>query len=105
MNSLPDLPTADQLQTVLATPVAVIAPFQAMTISRRAHALGAAGRSIIHMEYGQPSTGAPASALARARQVLDTDPMSYWESQALKVRIARHYHDGDGIIVDPECIV
>ncbi|OYU14786.1 MAG: aminotransferase [Alphaproteobacteria bacterium PA4] len=86
-------------------PVAVIAPFQAMTISRRAHALGAAGRSIIHMEYGQPSTGAPASALARARQVLDTDPMSYWESQALKARIARHYHDTDGISVDPERII
>jgi aspartate/methionine/tyrosine aminotransferase len=52
-----------------------IDPFRAIGISRLAHALKAEGRSIIHMEFGQPSTGAPPAALATAHQVLDTDAM------------------------------
>jgi len=70
-----------------------IDPFYAIAISNRAHELKRAGRSIIHMEFGQPSTGAPAEAIARAHEVLDSDPMGYWENQALKDRIARYYAD------------
>jgi aspartate/methionine/tyrosine aminotransferase len=73
-----------------------------MAISRLAHKLKAEGRSIIHMEFGQPSTGAPRAAIARAHEVLDTDGMGYWESPALKARLARHYHDSYGITVDAE---
>jgi len=82
--------------------LAQVDPFHAMTISRLAHALQAEGRSVIHMEFGQPSTGAPRKAIERAHQVLDTDPMGYWESQPLKVRLARHYLDSYGVRVDPE---
>ena len=82
-----------------------IASYQAMIVSRRAHALKAEGRSIVHMEYGQPSTGAPAQAIARAHTVLDTDPMGYWESAALKARIARWYGERHGVDVAPERIV
>lgn len=57
-----------------------IDPFYAIAISRRAHELKQQGRSIIHMEFGQPSTGAPAAAIARAHDVLDHDGMGYWES-------------------------
>ncbi|SEJ13332.1 Aspartate/methionine/tyrosine aminotransferase [Sphingobium sp. AP50] len=85
--------------------VAEIDPFHAIAISREAHALEAAGRSILHMEFGQPSTGAPAEAIAVAHQVLDTDPMGYWESPALKERIARHYGERHGVAVDPEQII
>lgn len=77
-------------------------PFNALTISRLAHALKAEGRSVIHMEFGQPSTGAPRAAIARAHQVLDSDPMGYWESPALKARLARHYLDTYGVHVEPE---
>ena len=63
-----------------------VEPFHAISISRLAHDLKAQGRSIIHMEFGQPSTGAPRAAIARAHQVLDTDAMGYWESTALKAR-------------------
>ena len=80
-------------------------PFNALTISRLAHALQAEGRSVIHMEFGQPSTGAPRAAIARAHQVLDADPMGYWESPALKARLARHYVDTYGVHVDPEQFV
>ncbi len=90
---------------LIGTMIADIEPFHAMTVSRLAHSLAAAGQSIIHMEYGQPSTGAPAAAIAAAQHVLATDPMGYWESQALKSRIARHYAETQGLDVDPEQII
>lgn len=85
--------------------IAHIDPFHAIAISREAHRLSAEGRSILHMEFGQPSTGAPAAAIAAAHHLLDTDPMGYWESPALKQRIALHYRDLYGVAVDPEQVV
>jgi len=82
--------------------IAAVEPFHAITIGRRAHALAAQGRSILHMEYGQPSTGAPAAAIAAAKAVMETDPLGYWESDALKARIARHYAETQGVAVRPE---
>src|SRR5688500_18486579 len=76
--------------------------FNALVISRLAHELQAQGRSVIHMEFGQPSTGAPRAAIERAHQVLDSDPGGYWESTALKARLARHYLDSYGVKVEPE---
>ena len=82
-----------------------IDPFHAINISRLAHELKGQGRSIIHMEFGQPSTGAPAAAIAAAHRVLDSDGMGYWESPALKARIARHYAETYGVEVDPERLI
>lgn len=79
--------------------------FHAIAISRLAHQLKAEGRSVIHMEFGQPSTGAPKAAIERAHHVLDTDGLGYWESPALKARIARHYDDRHGVQVEPEQII
>jgi len=84
---------------------AQIDPFHAIVISRAAHRMAAEGRSIIHMEFGQPSTGAPAEAIAVAHHVLDTDGMGYWESAPLKARIARHYAESYGVAVDPEQVI
>lgn len=80
---------------------AQIQPFQAMFVSALAQKLKAEGRSVIHMEFGQPSTGAPATAIAEAHRVLDADPMGYWESQPLKQRICRHYKERYGVEVLP----
>ncbi|ALR20794.1 pyridoxal phosphate-dependent aminotransferase [Sphingobium baderi] len=85
--------------------IACIDPFHAIAISREAHRLEAEGRSILHMEFGQPSTGAPAAAIAAAHDILDSDPMGYWESPALKNRIARLYDERHGVTVDPERIL
>ena len=79
-----------------------IAPFQAISISRLAHALKSEGRSILHMEFGQPSTGAPRAAIAAAHRVLDSDGMGYWESPALKARLARHYDETYGVGVEAD---
>jgi len=80
---------------------AQLEPFHAIAVSRQAHALKAQGRSVIHMEFGQPSTGAPSTAIARAHQVLDADPMGYWDSTPLKARLARHYQENYDVAVDP----
>lgn len=85
--------------------IAYVEPFHAIAISRLAHEMSSAGKSVIHMEFGQPSTGAPAAAIARAHEVLDSDAMGYWESMALKKRIARHYRDDYGVEVGPEQIL
>lgn len=88
---------------------AQIEPFHAIAVSTLAHRMAAdaaaAGRPVIHMEFGQPSTSAPAAAIARAHAVLDTDAQGYWESQALKARIARHYRETAGVMVDPAQVV
>ena len=82
-----------------------VEPFRAIGVSRLAHQLKTEGRSIIHMEFGQPSTGAPAAAVARAHEVLDRDGMGYWESPDLRARIARLYEQRHGVEVDPDRIL
>ncbi|WP_353218280.1 aminotransferase class I/II-fold pyridoxal phosphate-dependent enzyme [Sandarakinorhabdus sp.] len=82
-----------------------VEPFHAIALSRLARQLEGEGRSIIHMEFGQPSTGAPAAAIARAQHVLATDPGSYWESEPLKARIAQLYATRHGVAVRPERII
>lgn len=63
------------------------------------------GRSIIHMEFGQPSTGAPSKALAKAHDILDAEAMGYWESPLLREKIAQRYQTLYGVTVEPERII
>ncbi|MFN3425550.1 MAG: aminotransferase class I/II-fold pyridoxal phosphate-dependent enzyme [Novosphingobium meiothermophilum] len=85
--------------------IAEVEPFHAIAVSRLAHDMEAAGRSVIHMEFGQPSTGAPAKAIAVAHGVLDAEAMGYWESVPLKARIARSYAENYGVKVDAEQVI
>ncbi|WP_374012361.1 pyridoxal phosphate-dependent aminotransferase [Pseudoxanthomonas koreensis] len=82
-----------------------IEPFRAIAISQLARALEGEGRSVVHMEFGQPSTPAPPAALAAVRAALDQDPPGYWESVPLRARIARHYRDSYDVDVDPARII
>ncbi|MDR6627088.1 aminotransferase class I/II-fold pyridoxal phosphate-dependent enzyme [Caulobacter segnis] len=84
---------------------AEIEPFHAIAISRLAHELKMQGRSIIHMEFGQPSTGAPSKAIAKAHEILDAEAMGYWESPLLREKIAQRYQTLYGVTVEPERIV
>ena len=85
--------------------IAEVDPFHAISIGRLAYDLAEQGRDVVHMEYGQPSTGAPVEAIAAAHQALDSDPGGYWESTALKQRIARHYDEAYGVLVDEEQVI
>jgi len=82
-----------------------IEQFHAIAISRLAHRMATAGHKVIHMEFGQPSTGAPSKAIAVAHRVLDSDGMGYWESPLLKERIAAHYAESYGVMIDPEQLI
>jgi hypothetical protein len=68
--------------------LADVAPFRAMGLSALAWRLEAQGRSVIHMEFGQPATGAPPRALAEAHARLDSESGGYWLS-APQVRMMR----------------
>ena len=80
---------------------AQVDPFYAISISGLAQRLKAEGRSVIHMEFGQPSTGAPKAAIVAAHAVLDAEPMGYWSSDPLKARICRHYAETYGVALEP----
>ena len=85
--------------------IARLEPFHTIAISNLAQRLFAEGRSVFRMEFGQPSTGVPALALAEARRVLDGDVAGYWESRPLKERIARYYRETAGVEIAPEQVV
>jgi aspartate/methionine/tyrosine aminotransferase len=91
--------------TLFRSRMPIVAPFRAITISRLAHSMKAQGKSVIHMEFGQPSTGAPHGAIAAAHRVLDHDGMGYWESAPLKQALADRYKILHNVTVDPERVV
>lgn len=82
-----------------------VAPFQAMGLSALAWRLEAQGRSVIHMEFGQPATGAPPRAIAEAHARLDSEAGGYWLSVPLAAGIARLYADRHGLAIDPDRII
>ncbi len=83
-------------------------PFIVMDVMNAARMLETQGADVIHMEVGQPGTGAPPQALARLAQELGDDPMGYTVGlglPALRARIAQHYADWYGVTLDPERVV
>ncbi len=82
-----------------------ISSFIVMDVMRAALAAERAGRSIIHMEVGQPGTAAPKAAREAAKRALDSETLGYTMAlgnDALRERIARHYRDWYGVSVAPE---
>jgi aspartate/methionine/tyrosine aminotransferase len=85
-------------------------PFIVMDVISAANArqneLPAGAPPIIHMEVGQPGTGAPAGAAAAAARALAAgEPLGYTESlgrPSLRRRIARHYAEWYGLELPPE---
>ena len=71
-----------------------VAPFIAMDVLSEAATLDAAGRSIIHMEVGQPSAPAPKTALAAADAALKHGKLGYTEAlgiKPLREALSAHY--------------
>jgi aspartate/methionine/tyrosine aminotransferase len=85
-----------------------VPPFMVMDVVAAAARLEAQGRRIIHMEVGQPAAGAPATAIAAARDALGGTRLGYTETlgtETLRRRIARAYGEWHGIDLDPGRIV
>lgn len=80
-----------------------VPPFIVMDVLRAANERQSAGASVLHLEVGQPSTGAPAGAIAAARAALEIENLGYTEAFGradLGQRIVRHYKEEYGIDVD-----
>lgn len=85
-----------------------VPPFMVMDVMAAAARIEAAGGHVIHMEVGQPATGAPRTAIAAAHAALEAGRIDYTSAlgiPSLRERIARHYRDAYGCDVSPERVV
>lgn len=79
-----------------------------MDMMREANALAAAGRSVVHLETGQPSTPAPSPVRAAATRAIAEDTLGYTEAlglSSLRRRIAAYYSERHGLTVDPGRVI
>ncbi len=83
-------------------------PFLAMDVLDRANTLARSGRTVFHLEAGQPGTRAPKRALDAVAQALSSDVLGYTEAlgrPALRSRLAQFYRDTYRVDVAPERIL
>ena len=79
---------------MLAERIQHIQPFHVMEVLAKADALERAGRSVIHLEVGEPDFPTPAPIVARAQQALADGRTRYTPSLGLpelRAAIAAHY--------------
>ena len=85
-----------------------IAPFHVMEVQTAARGLEAAGRSVIHMEIGEPDFPTPQPVLDAALAGIAGGGVYYTSAlglSELRCSIARHYLERYGVEVSPERIV
>ncbi len=85
-----------------------VPPFIAMDVLREANARAAQGDDILHLEVGQPSTGAPQAVLEAARAALGRETLGYTDAlglPSLREAIAAHYRAVYGVALDPARVV
>ncbi len=85
-----------------------IQPFHVMALLARARQLEAAGRSIIHMEIGEPDFVTPQPVIDAGIRALEEGRTHYTPAvglTALRERIAGFYGERYGVSVEPERIV
>ena len=85
-----------------------IAPFYAMEVLKAANQQAASGADVLHLEVGEPSTGAPRRVIEAAGAALGASRLGYTEALGipeLRGRLARHYKDYYGVEVPASRIV
>lgn len=81
----------------------LVPPFIVMDVLRAANERGAQGGDVLHLEVGQPGTGAPEPVLEAARRALATSQLGYTDAlglPSLRRRVARHYGESYGLDID-----
>ena len=94
--------------TELAARLAAIEPFRVMALLARARELEAAGRSIVHMEIGEPDFESPAAVVAAGIDALQRGRTHYTPAAglpALRESIASYYAHRYGVDVPPSRIL
>lgn len=83
-------------------------PFIVMDVMEAARKAEDAGRHIIHMEVGQPSTGAPLGARRALAAALENDALGYTVAlglPALRQRIAQLYGEWYNVDLNPDRVI
>ncbi|NOC44361.1 MULTISPECIES: pyridoxal phosphate-dependent aminotransferase [unclassified Ruegeria] len=83
-------------------------PFIVMDVMEAARRAEEAGRHVIHMEVGQPGTGAPKGATEALAKAMDQSPLGYTVSlglPALRKRVAQLYGEWYDVDLNPERVV
>ena len=71
-----------------------VPPFIVMDVMRAAFEREAAGENVLHMEVGQPGTGAPQGVIEAATRAMQADRLGYTDAlgiPALRGAISAHY--------------
>ncbi len=85
-----------------------VSPFIVMDVMEAARREEEKGRNIIHMEVGQPGTGAPKGARAALSEAMEAGPLGYTVAlgiPALRARISAHYKAVYDLDISPERVV
>lgn len=83
-------------------------PFIVMDVMEAAREAESSGRHIIHMEVGQPGTGAPRPAAEALARRMAEEPLGYTVAlglPALRARVAQLYGEWYGVDLDPRRVV
>ena len=86
----------------------LIPPFIVMDVMRAANEREVAGERVLHMEVGQPSTGAPKGVVDAVKETVGVDKLGYTDAlgiPALRFRIAQYYKAQYGVTIDPARVV
>ena len=86
----------------------MIQPFIVMDVMRAANERAAAGKDVMHLEVGQPSTPAPRRVLEAAKRALDSQVLGYTDALGIPPygkKIANYYKTRYGIAIDPRRII
>lgn len=85
-----------------------VPPFIVMDVMRAAAERKAEGKTVLHMEVGQPSQGLPEAARAELAKILASDTLGYTVALGLpelRRRIAADYQRTDGVVIDPARVI
>jgi aspartate/methionine/tyrosine aminotransferase len=91
-----------------ASRVAAIEPFHVMEVQTAARALEAAGRTVVHMEIGEPDFPTPEPVVDAARRAIVSGDIYYTSAlglPALREAIARHYAEHLGVAISPDRVI
>jgi aspartate/methionine/tyrosine aminotransferase len=82
-----------------------IAPFYVMELMRRSRELERAGKSIVHMEVGEPDFPTPTPVVKAAQRFLENEMVHYTSAiglPQLREAIARFYQTRYNVAIEPE---
>ncbi len=85
-----------------------VSPFIVMDVMRQANDMEAEGEKVLHMEVGQPSTGAPVGVIKTLKKILGKEVLGYTDAfgiSELRNKIAGHYSDWYNLTIDPANIL